>query len=93
MPSSFVASITAAIRTEPKGARRARFAKAACDRCALRDRCVQPAGGFKAVLLAPSIVSDRYVQLTPVWTSGPTLDDKTHLGLERTTQTVELDVR
>src|SRR5215207_3128174 len=29
---------TAAIRTEPKGARRARFAKAGCDRCALRDR-------------------------------------------------------
>src|SRR4051794_34633729 len=44
---------TAPIRTEPKGTRRARFAKAACDRCALRDRCVQPAGGFKAVLLAP----------------------------------------
>ncbi|MGH8518731.1 MAG: IS1182 family transposase [Panacagrimonas sp.] len=44
---------TAQIRTEPKGARRARFAKAACDHCQLRDRCVQPAGGFKAVLLAP----------------------------------------
>ena len=44
---------TTPIRTEPRGARRARFAKAACDRCALRDRCVQPAGGFKAVLLAP----------------------------------------
>jgi hypothetical protein len=44
---------TASIRTEPKGARRARFAKAACDYCVLRDRCVQPAGGFKAVLLAP----------------------------------------
>jgi transposase len=43
----------AAIRTEPKGGRRARFAKAACDACRLRDRCVQPAGGFKAVLLAP----------------------------------------
>ena len=44
---------TAVIRTEPKGARRARFAKARCDRCRLRDRCVQPAGGFKAVVLAP----------------------------------------
>jgi len=43
----------AAIRTEPKGARRARFAKADCDRCALRDRCVQPVGGVKAILLAP----------------------------------------
>jgi transposase len=44
---------TAAIRTEPKGARRARFAKAACDACALRERCVQPADGVKAILLAP----------------------------------------
>jgi transposase len=44
---------TATIRTEPKGVRRARFAKAACDACRLRDRCVQPAGGFKAVVLAP----------------------------------------
>jgi hypothetical protein len=43
----------ATIRTEPRGARRARFAKANCDACRLRDRCVQPAGGYKAVLLAP----------------------------------------
>lgn len=45
----------------------------------------------QAVLLAPSIVSDRYVQLTPVWTSGPTLPDGFHLGLDRTAQPVELD--
>jgi transposase len=44
---------TAPIRSEPKGARRARFAKAGCDRCQLRDRCVQPSRGHKAVLLAP----------------------------------------
>jgi transposase len=43
----------AAIRTEPKGARRARFPKAGCDSCALRDRCVQPTSGAKAILLAP----------------------------------------
>ncbi len=43
----------AVIRTEPKGARRARFAKAACDRCPLRERCVQPTKGIKAILLAP----------------------------------------
>jgi transposase len=43
----------AAIRSEPKGARRARFAKAGCDRCALRDRCVEPARGSKTILLAP----------------------------------------
>lgn len=45
----------------------------------------------KAVLVAPSIVSDRYVQLTPVWTSGPTLASGTHLGLDRTATPVELD--
>ena len=40
-------------RVEPSGARRARFAKPGCDRCALRDRCVEPAEGAKSVLLAP----------------------------------------
>jgi phospholipid/cholesterol/gamma-HCH transport system substrate-binding protein len=45
----------------------------------------------KAVLVAPSIVSDRYVQLTPVWTSGPTLEDGAELGTDRTAVPVELD--
>lgn len=45
----------------------------------------------KAFLVAPSIVSDRYVQLTPVWTSGDTLPDGTHLGLDRTAAPIELD--
>lgn len=45
----------------------------------------------KALLVAPSIVSDRYVQLTPVWTEGPTLADGTHLGLDRTAVPIELD--
>ena len=45
----------------------------------------------KAVLLAPSIVSDRYVQLTPVYTTGDTLPNGINLGLDRTTQPVELD--
>jgi phospholipid/cholesterol/gamma-HCH transport system substrate-binding protein len=45
----------------------------------------------KAVLVAPSIVSDRYVQLTPVWRSGPTLEDGADLGTDRTAVPVELD--
>lgn len=47
----------------------------------------------KAVILAPSIVSDRYVQLTPVYSSGPTLQDGADLTLEskRTAVPVELD--
>ena len=47
----------------------------------------------KAVILAPSIVSDRYVQLTPVYSSGPTLPDGAELSLDshRTAEPVELD--
>lgn len=45
----------------------------------------------KAVLIAPSIVSDRYVQLTPVYQSGPVLADGAVLPLERTAVPVELD--
>jgi phospholipid/cholesterol/gamma-HCH transport system substrate-binding protein len=45
----------------------------------------------KAVIVAPSIVSDRYVQLTPVYTGGPTLEDGATLPDERTAVPVELD--
>ncbi len=47
------AGVIAPIRSETTGARRARFAKARCDRCPLRDRCVEPVKGAKTVLLAP----------------------------------------
>jgi transposase len=43
----------APIRTEPSGRQRASFAKAACDRCPLRERCVSPARGTRQVLIAP----------------------------------------
>jgi Transposase domain (DUF772)/Transposase DDE domain len=42
----------AQVRTEPSGQRRARFAKATCDACPLRDRCVEPARGAKTLLIA-----------------------------------------
>jgi virulence factor Mce-like protein len=47
----------------------------------------------RAVILSPSIVSDRYVQLTPVYSSGPTLADGQLISLEskRTAEPVELD--
>jgi hypothetical protein len=47
------AGVLAPIQTEPSGTRRARFAKAACDRCSLRERCVPPARGARAIQLAP----------------------------------------
>ncbi len=44
-----------------------------------------------AVVVAPSIVSDRYVQLTPVFQGGPVLEDGARLSEERTAVPVELD--
>jgi len=45
----------------------------------------------KAVVVAPSVVSDRYVQLTPVYEGGPALADGARIGLQRTAVPVELD--
>ncbi|MCW2615906.1 MAG: hypothetical protein JWN08_2900 [Frankiales bacterium] len=44
-----------------------------------------------ALVVAPSIVSDRYVQLTPVYSGGATLEDGAVLPVERTAVPVELD--
>jgi phospholipid/cholesterol/gamma-HCH transport system substrate-binding protein len=46
----------------------------------------------RAAVVAPSVVSDRYVQLLPVYTgSGPVLADGARIPLERTAVPVELD--
>lgn len=45
----------------------------------------------KAVIIAPSIVGDRYVQLTPVYREGDQLADGTVLGEDRTAVPLELD--
>ena len=47
--------------------------------------------GVGAVVVAPSVVSDRYVQLTPAYDSGPTLATGTVLPRDRTATPVELD--
>ncbi|WP_370972742.1 MCE family protein [Amycolatopsis sp. cg9] len=44
-----------------------------------------------AVVVAPSLVSDRYVQLTPAYDSGPVLASGTVLAKNRTATPVELD--
>ena len=44
-----------------------------------------------AVVLAPSLVSDRYVQFSPVYDGGPTMEDGAEVPLERTAIPVELD--
>ena len=45
----------------------------------------------QAVVLAPSLVSDRYVQFAPVYDGGPSLEDGAEIPLERTATPVELD--
>lgn len=45
----------------------------------------------KAVVISPSIVGDRFVQLTPVFRGGPVLADGARLGLDRTATPLELD--
>lgn len=44
-----------------------------------------------AFIIPPSLVSDRYIQLTPVYTSGPTLEPGADIPLARTRTPVELD--
>ena len=44
-----------------------------------------------AIILAPSLVSDRYVQLSPVYDGGPTMEDGAEIPLDRTAIPVELD--
>jgi phospholipid/cholesterol/gamma-HCH transport system substrate-binding protein len=52
---------------------------------------VQLPADVGAVVVAPSLVSDRYVQLTPAYDSGPTLATGTVLAKDRTATPVELD--
>ncbi len=44
-----------------------------------------------AALISPSIVTDRHIELSPVYTSGPTLPDNAYLTVESTRTPVELD--
>lgn len=45
----------------------------------------------KAAVISPSIVGDRFIQLTPVYRGGAKLADGARLGLDRTATPLELD--
>ncbi|GAA3540027.1 hypothetical protein AFL01nite_29420 [Aeromicrobium flavum] len=45
----------------------------------------------RAVIVSPSVVGDRFVQLTPAYTGGAKLKDGTHLDQSRTATPTELD--
>lgn len=44
-----------------------------------------------AMIVAPSLVSDRYIQLTPPYESGPKLRSGDVIGLDRTATPMEID--
>jgi virulence factor Mce-like protein len=56
----------------------------------MEDEYAVPADA-DAVVLAPSLVSDRYVQFAPVYAGGAKLADGATIPLERTATPVELD--
>lgn len=55
------------------------------------DRKYKVPADAKAAVVAPSLVSDRYVQLYPAYTGGPVMKDRAQIGLDRTAVPVELD--
>lgn len=56
------------------------------------DRDIPIPADAKAVIVAPNLISARYVQLTPAYrTSGPTMPDDAVIPLERTAVPVEWD--
>lgn len=55
------------------------------------DKSVKLPKNVEAALVSPSIVTDRHIELTPVYTGGDTLPDKAHLTTAQTHTPVELD--
>ena len=55
------------------------------------DEGVRLPADARAVVVAPSIVADRYVQLAPAYTSGPALKDGAELPASRNRTPVEID--
>ncbi|MFE6224107.1 MULTISPECIES: MCE family protein [unclassified Streptomyces] len=55
------------------------------------DEGVMIPADARALVVAPSVVADRYVQLTPAYTSGPALDDGAELPAARNRTPVEID--
>lgn len=55
------------------------------------DHGVKIPSGAGAVVVAPSVVADRYIQLTPAYTGGPRLADHAVIPASRTATPVEID--
>ncbi|GGK59477.1 MCE family protein [Nocardia camponoti] len=55
------------------------------------DKSVELPADARAVLIAPSLVSARFIQLAPAYTGGPKLVDGAKIPIERTAVPVEWD--
>ena len=55
------------------------------------DRGVDVPAGALAAVVAPSVVSDRYVQLSPAYSGGGKMADGDEIPVDRTATPVELD--
>jgi len=55
------------------------------------DADLQIPADAEAVIISPSIVGDRFVQLTPVYQSGPVMKDDASLDMSKTSTPLELD--
>jgi len=55
------------------------------------DASVKVPSDAKAAIVSPSLVSDRYVQLLPAYTSGPVMASGSTIALDNTAVPVELD--
>jgi len=55
------------------------------------DEGVEVPADARAVVVAPSVVADRYVQLTPAYTGGPQMRDGAVIPASRTAVPVEID--
>jgi phospholipid/cholesterol/gamma-HCH transport system substrate-binding protein len=47
--------------------------------------------GAKAMIVTPTLVADRFVQLSPAYTKGAVMEDEADIPLDRTASPVELD--
>jgi phospholipid/cholesterol/gamma-HCH transport system substrate-binding protein len=55
------------------------------------DNGIPVPAGVQAAVVAPSVLSDRYVQLTPAYTGGPRLANGAVIPVTRTAVPVEID--
>jgi phospholipid/cholesterol/gamma-HCH transport system substrate-binding protein len=55
------------------------------------DHGITVPAGARALVVAPSVVADRYVQLTPAYTAGPRMVSGAVIPLRRTAVPIEID--